>query len=213
MLEALNKTKKKILLTSITLFNERGLFNVLNQEIAKGSGISLSNFNYHFATKKDLVLFVCKYIGYVLNNRIAENKLLVDDSTPLEVATIYLEFEKEFQFFYLDTHNIIQSYEVLGKELEFQIHKSVMLIKNMIYVAVGKGDMVHGPGIIEETYEKLSNQIWMTCHFWYAQSHFKNEKQNIVSKGLDACYELLSPYLSPKGIEKYKTFLDLHKKI
>jgi len=212
LLNSLNKTKKKILFTSINLFNERGIFNVLNQEIAEASGISLSNFNYHFPTKKDLVLSVCGYMRNILNKRITENKLLVNDSIPLEVARIYLEFEKEFKFFYLDTYNILKSYEVLDKEIEFQIHEAVLLIKNMIYIGVGKGDMIHGPGIIENTYEELSNQIWMTCHFWYAQSHFKHEKQNIVSKGLDACYRILAPYLSPKGIKRYKTFLeDLNK--
>ena len=212
MLNSLNKTKKKIILTSIDLFNERGLFNVLNQEIAKASEISLSNFNYHFPTKKDLVLFVCEYMRATLNKRIAENKLLINDSTPLDVAGIYLEFENEFKFFYLDTHNILKSYKALDKEMEFQIHEAVQLFKNIIYVGVGKGDLVHGPGIVESTYEELSNQIWMTCHFWYVQSHFKHEKENIVNKGLKACYGLLVPYLTPKGVDRYKEFLnDLNK--
>ena len=68
--------------------------------------------------------------------------------------------------------------------------------------------MIHGPGIIENTYEELSNQIWMTCHFWYAQSHFKNEEKNIIAKGLNSCYGLLTPYLTAKGVVKYKEFLN-----
>jgi hypothetical protein len=208
LLDPINKTKKKILLAAIDLYNEKGLFNVLNQEIAKASGISLSNFNYHFPTKKDLVLSVCGYMSHILNKRIEENNLLINDSIPLEIVKIYLEFEKEFKFFYLDTHNILRSYEILGKEMELQIHKAVQLIKNIIYVSVGKGDMIHGPGIIENTYEELSNQIWMTCHFWYAQSHFKNEKKNIIANGLQSCYGLLAPYLTSKGIIKYKEFLN-----
>ena len=208
MPDPLNKTKKKILLASIDLYNKKGLFNVLNQEIAEASGISLSNFNYHFPTKKDLVLSVCGYMSHTLNKRIEESNLLVNDSIPLEIVRIYLEFEKEFKFFYLDTHNILKSYEILGKEMELQIHKAVQLIKNIIYVSVGKGDLIHGPGIIENTYEELSNQIWMNCHFWYAQSHFKNEEKNIIAKGLNSCYGLLAPYLTAKGVVKYKEFLN-----
>ena len=101
MLDPLNKTKKKILLASIDLYNKKGLFNVLNQEIAEASGISLSNFNYHFPTKKDLVLSVCGYMNHLLNKRIEENNLLINDSIPLEIVRIYLEFEKEFKFFTL----------------------------------------------------------------------------------------------------------------
>ncbi len=208
MLDTLNTTKKKILLVSIVLYNEKGLFNVLNQEIAVASEISLSNFNYHFPTKKDLVLSVCGYMSHILNKRIEENNLLINDSIPLEIVRIYLEFEKEFKFFYLDTHNILKSYEMLRKEMEFQIHKAVQLIKNIIYVSVGKGDLIHGPGIVENTYKELSNQIWMTCHFWYAQSHFRNEKKNIVANGVRSCYGLLAPYLTSKGVKKYKEFLN-----
>ena len=212
LFKTLNKTKKKILLTSIGLFNKRGAFNVLNHEIARASGISLSNFNYHFPTKKDLVISVCGQMRHVLNKKIAENKLLANDSTPLEVAKIYLEFENEFKFFYLDTHNILKSYKELEQEMEFQIFEAVKLIKNIIYIAVGKGDMIHGPGITENTYEQVSNQIWMTCHFWFAQSDFKNTKENIINKGLNACYCLLAPYLSEKGTKKYKTILNTLKK-
>ena len=212
MLKSLNKTKKNILLTSIVLFNKRGAFNVLNHEIAKASGISLSNFNYHFPTKKDLVISLCRHMRHVLNKKIAENKLLANDSSPLEVAKIYLEFENDFKFFYLDTHNILKSYKELEQEMEIQIFEAVKLIKNIIYIAVGKGEMMHGPGITENTYEQVSNQIWMTCHFWFAQSDFKKTKENIINRGLYACYSLLFPYLSDKGIKKYTAFLNNLKK-
>lgn len=51
----MNKTKEKILITTVELFNERGLANVLKQDIAKTADISTSNISYHYATKKDLV--------------------------------------------------------------------------------------------------------------------------------------------------------------
>ena len=44
----MNKTKKKIILAAIKLYNKFGFANVLNQDIAKSASISLSNFNYHF---------------------------------------------------------------------------------------------------------------------------------------------------------------------
>ena len=118
MLESINKTKKKIILKAIYLYNQKGFFNVLNQEIAKESNISLSNLNYHFPTKKDLIISVCGYMSYTLNKRISENKLLINDAVILEMARIYLEFENEFKFFYLDTHNILKKYSLLDQEME-----------------------------------------------------------------------------------------------
>ena len=51
----MNKTKQRIILRAINLYNNRGFTNVLNQDVAKESEISLSNFNYHFPAKKDFL--------------------------------------------------------------------------------------------------------------------------------------------------------------
>ena len=58
----ISKTKKKIIVAAVELFNELGIAQVRNQDIAKKSGISLSNFNYHYATKKDLVKATFDYM-------------------------------------------------------------------------------------------------------------------------------------------------------
>ena len=65
----MNKTKLKIILAAIKLFNEEGLMNVRNQDIAKGAKMSLSNFNYHYKTKQDLVVAVCDYMTNILEER------------------------------------------------------------------------------------------------------------------------------------------------
>ncbi len=51
----MNKTKQRIILRAINLYNKRGFTNVLNQDVAKESEISLSNFNSK--TKPDAALF------------------------------------------------------------------------------------------------------------------------------------------------------------
>ena len=73
----MNKTKKKIILAAIEQFNEHGLSTVRNQDIAKASGVSLSNFNYHFKTKQDLVYEVCDYMVVVLKEKVYGNKILM----------------------------------------------------------------------------------------------------------------------------------------
>ena len=193
------------------MYNTFGVFNVLNQDIAKAVGISLSNFNYHFPKKENLIYTVCGHMSSLLQERIQANKMLTNDGIVLELVKIYLEFESEFKFFYLDTNSLLMTYPYIKKELELQITDDIKMIRNLNYIGVGKGDMVHGPGIVESTYEELSNQIWMTCHFWYVQSHFKHEKENIVNKGLKACYGLFSAsYLTgDKGIDGTNEFLNV----
>ena len=45
----MNKTKKKIILSAIELYNENGLVNVLNQEIANKLFLSLPTIKSHLA--------------------------------------------------------------------------------------------------------------------------------------------------------------------
>ena len=50
-----NKTKDKILISSLVLFNEDGFNNVTTASIAKQTGILEGSLWYHFNSKKDIV--------------------------------------------------------------------------------------------------------------------------------------------------------------
>ena len=95
----MNKTKKKIILTAIRLFNEKSIANVRNQDIAEKAGVSLSNFNYHFKTKQDLVYAVCTYMSEILEEKVYGNKVLIMSGQGLEITKSYFEFERDFRFF------------------------------------------------------------------------------------------------------------------
>lgn len=204
----MNKTKKKIILSAVTLFNKVGLANARNQDIAENAGISLSNFNYHFKTKKDLVLEVMTYMKEVLEEKVYGNKLLIQDGQGLEIAKSYYEFEEEFQFFYLDTNNIIQTYPELKGGLESQIKESIQMIKNLNYMAVGKGLMKPEPTEIPGLYNQLAEQIWISNHFWFAQMKIRGLEGSVVIKGLEAGFGIIYPYLTETGIASYREFID-----
>ena len=136
----MNKTKEKIILTAIKLYNESGFAIVLNQDIAKSAAISLSNFNYHFATKQELVFSVCEYMVIDLKGRMSETSVLINKGRmALDIPKIYLEFEYDYKFFYLDTYNILQTYPILKEEMYKQINQSMQIIKNLNYLSIGMG--------------------------------------------------------------------------
>ena len=51
----MKKTKQKIILSSIELFNQKGLTNVRLQNIADQCGISVGNLAYHFSNKLAII--------------------------------------------------------------------------------------------------------------------------------------------------------------
>lgn len=208
----LNPTKAKIIQKAIELFNSNGVYNVINQDIADAADVSLSNFNYHFPKKKDLMYAVCGYLSYVLDHRIKQNSLLVNDGIILELTKIFLQFENDFKFFYLETQNILRAHPDLREQMENRVKEDIQMIKNLNFIAIGKGymkpELKEFPGL----YDMLANQIWMTSHFWFAQTTLKRIEGNGVYKGTEACFAVLYPYLTPKGKEVYLNFLAENKK-
>ncbi len=206
----MNKTKKKIIIAAIKQFNEHGLSNVRNQDIAKESGISLSNFNYHFKTKQDLVLEVCDYMITVLQERVYGNKVLMSSKGQgLEITKSYFEFEEEFKFFYLDTYNILQSYPELQEVFQARLNEAILIIKNLNFLAVGKGAMIPEPADMPGLYERLAEQIWINNHFWFCQMHIRGKThEDTVLEGMEANFSILYPYLTEKGRHGHRSYIE-----
>ena len=204
----MNKTKKKIILAAIKLYNKFGFANVLNQDIAKSASISLSNFNYHFSTKQELVFSVCEYMVIDLKRRMSETSVLINKGRmALDIPKIYLEFEYDFKFFYLDTYNILQSYPVLKEEMYKQINESMQIIKNLNYLSVGMGYFKPEPEDFPGLYDKLVEQMWVNSHFWFAQNIIRGSKNDSIVEGLQNSYALIFPHLTEKGKMRYKEYM------
>jgi len=203
----MNKTKQKIILSAVLLFNRIGLANARNQDIAEHAEISLSNFNYHFKTKKDLVLEVAGYVKEVLEKKVYSNRFLIQEGQGLEIAESYFEFAEEFQFFYIDTHYIIQTYPELKEDLETQIKESFQMIKNLNYMAVGMGLMKQEPAEMPGLYEQMIEQVWINNHFLLAQMRIRGIEGSAVIKGLETGFGIAYPYLTEKGIASYQAFI------
>ena len=204
----MNKTKKKIILAAIKLYNKFGFANVLNQDIAKSASISLSNFNYYFPTKQELVFSVCEYMVIDLKRRMSETSVLINKGRmALDIPKIYLEFEYDFKFFYLDTYNILQSYPVLKEEMYKQINESMQIIKNLNYLSIGMGYFKPEPEDFPGLYDKLVEQIWVNSHFWFAQNIIRGSKNDSIVEGLENSYALIFPHLTEKGKMRYKEYM------
>ena len=208
----MKKTKLKIITAAIKLFNEQGLVNVSNQDIAKAAEISLSNFNYHFKTKSDLVYAVCAFMRDELEVRISKNQVLIGGGKGLDLSRIYFEFERAYRFFYLDTHNILQTYPHLQKGMEIQIKESMQIIKNLNYLSIGMGYMKPEPPEMPGLYDHLAQQIWVNSHFWLAQTTIRGMEDDSVSEGLEAYFAICYPYLTEEGIVSYRNYINNLKK-
>ena len=203
----MNKTKKKILNASVSLFNDIGIANTKNQDIAQKAGISLSNFNYHFGTKKELIHAVFDLMNTVLNDKVYGSNILVKQNQGLYVTKSYFEFQQEFRFFYLDTPGILKTFPELNAIVQKQINESYQIIKNLHYLSIGMGSMKPEPEEFPGLYDQLVRHIMIHNHFWFAHSQIKGDHENLIKKGLESLFSLTYPYLTEKGVEEYKQFI------
>ena len=203
----MNKTKKKILNTAVILYNEFGIANVRNQDMAERAGMSLSNFNYHFGAKKDLIVAVFDLMFETLQKNVYGNSILVKEGQGLTITKSYFEFQERFCFFYLDTPNILKMFPELNEKVQKQIEESYQIIKNLNYLAIGMGMMKPEPEDNPGSYDQLMRHIWIHNHFWFANSRIINSEDNLVKKGIESLFSLCYPYLTKKGVLSYKQFI------
>ena len=159
----MNQTRQNIIQTAIRLFNKKGVVNIRIRDIADELDISAGNVTYHYNTKQDLMDSVYRYMIKTLEEMAVGNQLMNPTKDHLDVARGYLEHIAQFRFFYQDTLEIIRSYPELAKLHQEQVAQEKAIIRNLMFMSVGKGDLVTEP--FEGLFESLAHSIWMTLHF------------------------------------------------
>ncbi len=193
----MSKTRQNIIQKAIQLFNERGVVNVRIRDIADDLGISPGNVSYHYKKKQELLDSVYRFMIKRLEEMAIGNQLMNPTKDHLHVAQGYLEHIVAFRFFYQDTLEIIRSYPNLAELHQQQVAQEKSIIRNLMFMSVGKGDLIAEP--YEGVYESLAHSIWMTVHFWLTQQIIRGEKNNNLEAGLITIANLLYPYATEKG--------------
>ena len=193
----MNKTRQNIIQKSIKLFNEQGVVNVRTRDIAEALEISTGNLTYHYKTKQDLMHSVYRYMIKTLEEMSIGNQLMMPGRGALLVVRGYLDYIVKFRFFYQDTLEIIRAYPELAKSHHQQVEQEKAIIKNLLYRAIGKGEIKAEvfPGL----YDSLAHSIWMTLHFWLTQQAIRGEEQDRLEQGLLMIANLVYPYATEEG--------------
>ena len=204
----MNATKNKILEKSLNLFNEHGLPNVSQRNIAESLGMSPGNLTYHF-NKKHLISerlyksFASELEHIGVKDRDVKNPLL--DCIVLFENTY--ELCHKYRFLLFDFMYLIKSSDKLTLEYsELWTHEKYRIIKNVNDLVL-KG--VLRPERFETEYSHYLNmklmcftQAFISCT--QALGNYSEGKKEYVHHMM-VC---LFPFLTKKGEKLFKT-LDL----
>ncbi|SFN16542.1 TetR/AcrR family transcriptional regulator [Marinobacter pelagius] len=196
------KTRDKILLASLELFNERGERNVTTNHIAAHLAISPGNLYYHFRNKSDIIYEIFleyeKLVDYYLD-------IPRDRPLTLEDLTFYLESVFDglwsYRFFHRDLEYLLDSDTRLRKDYREFTNRCLAAISQIF-------EKMSEAGIIEPQPEDLrsamSLNVWLVITNWMAflkTAHAADEPASLslteLKQGIYQVLTLEIPYLTP----------------
>ena len=124
------KTKDKIVLASIDLFNRNGVVAVTTNHIAKDMGISPGNLYFHFANKEEIIRQIFRQMAaetYVLWKTKKGQKL----THPLDLIEKNFELFWRYRFFHREMYFLRRKDSQLSKMWKLHVEKCLRIMTLM----------------------------------------------------------------------------------
>ncbi len=201
------KTKEKIKITATELFNQKGVKNVTLREVAKALGKSYGNITYHFKTKNHLLLELfddmieeTTEIMKSFNSQNLFHGILDAPKTTFKISMKYL-------FFYVDYVEIRRTYQaVFSKAEESNAFRKKGYLKILQTLQTQK--ILRKELTSKDLYYLMELSGAMRT-FFFLNLHPDNFKdQGLEKKYITYVNNLVKPYLTPKGLQEFNTYLN-----
>jgi Transcriptional regulator len=199
-------TKKAIIETSVSLFNEYGISAVSTNHIAKKMGISPGNLYYHFRNKEEIIRAIYDEMIAFMNvdDLLRQSEINLDGIKNLFGKAVQLNYQ--YRFFYNSIVELLKGDEkLLRKYTENRAQRKAEYIA-LIDALAETGILILG--MTKETKEKIFDQVWFISEFWVVNLNITGEK--LEKAGMDGLLEMIFkmflPFLTEKGSEMMDGF-------
>jgi AcrR family transcriptional regulator len=209
------KTKDKIVLTSLELFNERGERNVSTNHIAAHMGMSPGNLYYHFRNKSDIIYEIFK--NYEL---MVDSYLHVPSDRAIHIHDLINYLDAVFnglwayRFIHRDLEHLLSSDERLREDYRHFTLRCLEAIQRIILAM--EGSAIYRPMEEQQRKSKALN-TWLIVTNWmtYLKSiHVsENPEEALSRKSIQHGVYLVLDYVIPYLYEdKRELALELQEK-
>ncbi len=189
------KTKERIVITSLDLFNEFGEPNVTTLQIADEMDISPGNLYYHYKNKTEILneLFdrFDKQMQQVLDVPQTE-EITIED----QWLFLHLLFETiaQFRFLYQDVVNILNRYPKINSRFKKLLDKKFKA-SHTILSSLAAQDLLNAS---EDEIQALCHSIVLTITYWISYDIVFNKvsgEEINLARGIYQVMSLVAPYL------------------
>lgn len=189
------KTREKILVTSLELFNTEGEPNVTTVDIANELDISPGNLYYHFKGKEVIIEELFSRYEKSMTEILAaplKNHVKLEDSW----FYLYVVFEEifSFRFLYYNLTDIMQRYESIQRKFK----RILSMKKSTAHTVISALNRAGYLDIHQEDIDVLTNNLVLVLTFWasYTRLQHKTADEELMHQGVYQVMSLMAPHLS-----------------
>lgn len=198
------KTKDKIILSAIRMYNESGVQAITSRHIAAEMGISHGNLDYHYPTKEDLLLAIYKKMRTEMSAYFIARKENSSSIEHFHVLLIQLEeFQYRYRFINLDVLGITRDFHKISSLIKITSDLRKQQMNILFQEFISDGFMVETKS---EDFEKLQHIIRIIVTFWLSQREVL-ATESFSEKGdmVKSIWSVVNPYLTENGkVEREK---------
>ncbi|MGZ3774949.1 MAG: TetR/AcrR family transcriptional regulator [Pseudobdellovibrionaceae bacterium] len=199
------KTKERILVTSIDLFNRSGVVAVTTNHIAKAMNISPGNLYFHYDNKEEILVELFK--------RMAKDTYQVwrprrtKKASPLEFINENFDLYWRYRFFHREMYALRRKDQQLAKMWRTHIHKMMKLMVILYRQWMKEGKMMKIEQVSEMQYIAESLLAMSTTFLQFFESAEKQPGKRSIERGKHHVARLLLPYTTGETKDEFEKFL------
>ena len=203
------KTKDRILVTSLTLFNEEGEANTTTLDIANEMDISPGNLYYHFKGKDEIIAELFQQYELALGETLTApiEQPLSDKESNVEDNWYYLYVVMEemfqYRFLYHNLEDILYRYPAIRKRFRrlIQLKRAALyaICQTLLKQAIINTQDQQLVGLVDN--------MTLTLTFWFSYDLLLNDSrppQVTIHQGVLQLLTMVAPYLGDEQLNFYR---------
>ncbi len=202
------KTKDRIMLTSLTLFNSQGENNITTVDIATEMDISPGNLYYHFKGKEAIIEQLYLAMEHEMLD-VLQAPLKDDIDVENVWFYLYIVFEQihKYRFFYRNITDILYRYPKINKRFKRILKKKRETARATLILLEQKNILSPHEDEVHDSYiDNLADNITLLLTYWMSYIELDQNSDATpalsIHRGVFQVMSLIAPYLQ----DHYQSF-------
>ncbi|MFM6927419.1 MAG: TetR/AcrR family transcriptional regulator [Bdellovibrio sp.] len=199
------KTKERILITSIDLFNRSGVGSVTTNHIAKAMEISPGNLYFHYDNKEEILVELFKRMAKETYDVWRPRR--VKKVIPQDFINDNFDLYWRYRFFHREMYALRRKDKELAQMWRTHLQKMMKLMVILYRQWVREGKMVKIEDVHEMQYVAESLLAMSTTFLQFFESAEKQPGRRTIERGKRHVTRLLYPYTAGDTKNEFEKIL------